>query len=351
MAAHSNRIPTYAHDEKGRPTEVVRFESSGGVPIFLLPVETFPGHINNLYLILLDGEETLLDVGSGMPRSNREITARFGELRDRFGVSIEERDLARVVISHAHIDHFGGANRFRAIEGVEIAIHELDARVLSNFEERVVVASKDVDVFLRRAGVHLERRQELTSMYTASKQLFSSLAIDRRLRHGDVLPGGVQVHHAAGHCPGLVCLRLDDVMFTSDHVLARVTPNQMPQSITPFTGLENYLRALEKIGRVEGIELALGGHEAPMADMYARIEEIGAHHRGRLTQILDLVRTPHTVKEIADALFGDQAGYGRMLAYTEAGAHVEYLYQLGELHLANLEEVTAEADPVLRYVR
>ena len=44
-------ISDHAADSRGQPTEVVEIVTAGGVRIFLLPVETFPGHVNNLYWI------------------------------------------------------------------------------------------------------------------------------------------------------------------------------------------------------------------------------------------------------------------------------------------------------------
>ena len=45
------------------------------------------------------------------------------------------------------------------------------------------------------------------------------------------------------------------------------------------------------------------------------------------------------------ALFGERSGYTRLLALEEAGAHVEYLFQRGELGIANVEEVAAQPEP------
>ena len=338
-----------AFDAKGRPAEVMRFEPSSGVPIYLLPIETFPGHVNNVYLLLADGEETLVDVGSQLPSTAAGLDARFEELRERFGESVTIDDVRRVVITHAHIDHFGNVHRF-ADRGVEVCVHELDARVLENFEERIILAAKDVGVFLRRAGVPGPLRAELTTMYMASKEVFRSVGVGRRLRHGDALPGELVVHHAPGHCPGLVCVQVGDVLLTSDHLLARITPNQSPESITPFTGLENYLRSLEKVAKLPDVRLALGGHEAPIDDPVGRITETMHHHRRRLDRVLEVCRDrPQTLAEVSDALFGDQQGYGKLLAYSEAGAHVEYLHLHGALGIANLEDVRTSDAPVYRY--
>jgi hypothetical protein len=49
-------------------------------------------------------------------------------------------------------------------------------------------------------------------------------------------------------------------------------------------------------------------------------------------------------------MFGEQDGYSRILALDEAGAHVEYLHQLGRLRIANLDAVASARDPVIEYV-
>jgi len=41
----------------------------------------------------------------------------------------------------------------------------------------------------------------------------------------------------------------------------------------------------------------------------------------------------------------------KRLALDEAGAHVEYLHQLGQLRISNLDQVAKSRDPVIEYVR
>jgi glyoxylase-like metal-dependent hydrolase (beta-lactamase superfamily II) len=141
------------------------------------------------------------------------------------------------------------------------------------------------------------------------------------------------------------------VLLTSDHVLARITPHQFPQAITPFGGLEHYFHSLAKIRRVEGVNFALGGHEEPIWDLRARIDAIALFHRDRLAKVLSLCDEPRTVVQVAAGLFGEQEGYSRILAFDEAGAHVEYLHQLGRLRIANLEDVSRSRDPIIEYVK
>ncbi|MBI4609621.1 MAG: MBL fold metallo-hydrolase [Candidatus Rokubacteria bacterium] len=329
--------------------QIGRFLSRSGIRVYQLPVETFPGHVNNVYLILDGDRTTLFDVGSGTPQSVEGLTRCVAEVRDRFGERVGLDSIQHVVISHSHIDHFGYVTYFAEQTDAEVYIHELDARVLNNFEERIVLASKDLRVFMERSGLGPEARQELEEMYRFSKDFFKSVELDRTLRDGDAIINGYLVHHVPGHCPGQICLQVDGFLFTADHVLSRITPHQSPASITPFCGLEHYLVSLEKIRAVQGVSLALPGHEDPIPDLPGRIGEIITHHHRRLNQVLEICATPRHLVEISKALFGRKSGYTRILALEEAGAHVEYLFQRGELRIANLEAVSREANPVIYY--
>jgi len=328
---------------------VTRFETRGGARVYQMPVETFPGHVNNIYLIL-DGEiVTLFDVGSGLPDSNAGLERRMAEVRERFGETATLASVQHVVISHAHIDHFGWVGRFTQESDAAVYVHELDARVLVNFEERIVLASKDLRVFMERAGVKPELRAEIEEAYRWSKNYFKSVEIDHLVRDRERIINGYRVHHTPGHCPGQICLEVDDLLFTADHVLSRITPHQSPAAITPFCGLELYLQSLDKVRGLEGIRVSLPGHEAPIEDLDGRIAGIVGHHQRRLSQVLDICREPLALVEVSKRLFGPRVGYTRLLALEEAGAHVEYLFQRGELRIANLDDVTREDNPVIRY--
>jgi glyoxylase-like metal-dependent hydrolase (beta-lactamase superfamily II) len=216
----------------------------------------------------------------------------------------------------------------------------------------MVVASKDLAIFLDRSGVGPALKQQLMSMYTMSKYMlnFSSVDMSDRLTDAISIGNGYQVFHTPGHCPGEICLLVDNVLFTGDHVLARTTPHQSPECTTLFCGLRRYLESLDKIQRVGGVELALGGHEDEIANVYGRIHEIRRFHLQRLERLREMCREPRTIWDVTQELFsGRLEGYAQILGIEEAGAHIEYLYQLGELSIANLDEVQRSDNPVLHY--
>jgi glyoxylase-like metal-dependent hydrolase (beta-lactamase superfamily II) len=310
---------------------VRRFRASADVRVYALRVETFLGHINNVVAVVEPAAALLYDVGSGTGSSTRDLELGFAVARELFDDDVRLDRVDTAVVSHAHIDHFGGVRDLRERSPARISVHELDARVISAFEQRVVEATDEIGRYLRRAGVPGDARADMLRLYGLSRYWFRSQPVDRVLRDGDVVGGGHQVIHVPGHCPGLICLRVGAILLTSDHVLARITPHQFPESITAYAGLGHYFESLAKVRRLDGVALAIGGHEEPIADLRARVDAIEAFHRDRLRDVVELCRTPRTIHEVTAALFGPQEGYGTILAVEEAGAHIEYLHARGQL--------------------
>lgn len=293
----------------------------------------------------------LIDTGSGLGSSTDHLLAGIDAVHDEFGEAFTLKDIKRILITHGHIDHFGGLAAIQEMTGAQVAIHQLDRRVLTNYEERVVVATKDLRVYLERAGVKPSLRQQLIDMYGIAKQHVRSVEVDFSL-DDEMLLDGMRFIHAPGHCPGQVCILIEDVLITADHVLARITPHQAPESITHYTGLGHYLEALTKVKRVEGVTCGLGGHEEPIKNIYDRIDAIRASHQRKLERVLDILQNagqPQTITDISKQLYPDRHGYDILLALEEVGAHVEYLYQHGQLAIGNLEEVEREDNPALLY--
>jgi len=328
-----------------------RFESSNGAIIYRIPVEAFPGFIVYCYVVLNMGVPTLIDCGSGIASSPDQLLAGIAALRDEFSESLDVKDIRRILITHGHIDHFGGLGGILDHTDAQVGVHPLDRRVLTNYEERVIVATKDLRVYLERAGIKPELRGKLMELYGFAKKFFRSVPVDFSLDEDSPLDG-MHFIHTPGHCPGQVCIMIGDVMISADHILATTTPHQAPESITAYTGLGHYLEALTKVSRVDGIRLALGGHETPITDVYERIKGIRASHERKLERIETIIRDaaqPCTISDISRAMYPDRHGYDVLLALEEAGAHIEYLYQHGRLMVSNLDEVEREDNPALQY--
>jgi glyoxylase-like metal-dependent hydrolase (beta-lactamase superfamily II) len=128
---------------------------------------------------IIEGEDVSL-VDSGYAGSLPRLERALGER----GRSVEE--VRRVVCTHGHPDHAGGA-RALADRGVEVLIHPADAT--------------NLEIGLGAAIRHPSRGRFFAAI-TPSLPTFTPIG------DGDILPvlGGLQVIHTPGHTPGSVCL-------------------------------------------------------------------------------------------------------------------------------------------------
>ncbi|MAU13153.1 MAG: MBL fold metallo-hydrolase [Anaerolineaceae bacterium] len=331
---------------------IQRFESSTGARIYRIPMDVFPGFIGYAYLLLGAGVPTLVDTGSGYQTSTDDLLSGLSSLADEYGEAFQPSDIERVIITHGHVDHFGGLGYIMdAIGSAQIGIHPLDRRILTNYDERVLIATKNLTIYLQEAGVPQDALPELLQMYSFSKMHVRSMPVDFTLEEGDEVDG-MQIYHVPGHCSGQIAIRLGDVLLSADHILSRTAPHLAAESITHYTGVGHYLEALDKMRRVEGIRLVLGGHEDPVTDMHKRIDELETRIHQKKQRVIDILAKssdPMTIFQITQVMYPEKHGFNHLLALQQAGAYVEYLYDRGYLCIANLDDVRLSDNPPLYY--
>ena len=333
--------------------EVAYYESSSGAKSAQIPLELFPGFWGFAYLVLVDDLCVLVDTGSGFGRSNDQLVAGIAQAAEHYATPVSLGKLTHILITHGHIDHFGGLARLRGQTEALVGVHELDKRNISNYEERLAVVSKRLRMFFLEAGVLEEQLQILMQQYHLNKQLFKSVPVDFTFEATGMKVGPFQIFHVPGHCAGHVVLKLHNILFAGDHILSRTSPHMAPESLTSFTGLAHYLESIQRVVEwANPVEIVLGGHEAPVLDLQERAYQIRAHHLLRLARTLDILTEPKTIAEVSQELFGEPKGYTALLAIEEAGAHVEYLYQRSHLCIANLEDMETKDNYVpIKFVR
>jgi glyoxylase-like metal-dependent hydrolase (beta-lactamase superfamily II) len=147
------------------------------------------GFESNAYLIV-SKEPMLIDVGTG---------ASLAQLEKRLGAFLEGNRLARLVLTHMHFDHTGGAARIVADTGAEAFAHPPDS---------IALAEGDGDM--------------TCSGWLGERQMPMKVC---PLKEGDILECGgmrLEVLHTPGHTSGSICLfdRRSGVLFSGDTVFA-----------------------------------------------------------------------------------------------------------------------------------
>ncbi|WP_086560361.1 MBL fold metallo-hydrolase [Streptomyces africanus] len=150
-------------------------------------------------------ELTLIDAGppgSGAPIA--EAVTALGR---------DPRDVRRIVLTHFHWDHAGGAAEFAALSGAEVLAHRLDAPVVRGEAPGPEPVFEDGERPLYEQAAKLRPEGDLVRPAQVLE-----------LAGGEVLDwgGGAHVVHVPGHTYGSIALHLPEhgVLFAGDTVAA-----------------------------------------------------------------------------------------------------------------------------------
>lgn len=234
-------------------------------------------------------------------------------------------DVEHVLVTHWHADHTGNAARLREEADATLAMHERDAPLVADYAaERERRLGRDAAT-LERWGVPDEQVAALTEFDSPSP--VPDVAPVRELADGETV-AGVEVLHTPGHTAGHAAFVVDDVGFVGDAVLRTCTPNVGGGDTRQDDPLTAYRRTLSRLeARVD--EARPGhGESFPLAP---RVAELRAHHRERSGRALAALASvePTTPWALAEALFGEMAGYHVKFGAGEAFAHLEHLRHAG----------------------
>jgi glyoxylase-like metal-dependent hydrolase (beta-lactamase superfamily II) len=309
-------------------------ESSGGAKIHGLPLEVFPGFWAYAYVSQKDEFCALIDTGSGTEKSHQDLLDGLRE------VGMRPSDLTHILLTHAHIDHYGGLSPLRPITQAKIGVHELDLQTVAYHEENQALLGRRFASFLLETGLAEDKRNHLLSMYHFTEAFYRSVPVDFTYEGTDMVLGPFEFIHLPGHCPGHVAIRLDDVVFCGDMVVEGITPHLSPESVQLYSGLDHYLESLSHLRSwARGAHWIFNGHDRAVTDLPAQIDATRVNICRRIGRGMDALAESLTIEEICLAIYGDMDGYNQLLVMEKTGAYVEYLYLHGMIGITNPIEV------------
>ncbi len=260
-------------DREAMPATGVAVAMAPGVHRLLAPNPSPMTHWGtNTYLVGTD-RLVVIDPGPDMP-------AHFEALR----AAIAGRPVDHIVVTHAHVDHSALAGRLHDATGAPVAAFG------TAHSGRSAIMTRLAEDGLTGGGEGMD----------------TGFAPDLRLADGARLAsdaGSLKVLHTPGHLGGHLCLALDDVVFTGDHVMGWA-----PSLVSPPDGdLTDFMASCARLrSDLPGGASALPGHGAPVVDLVGRLDALIAHRRHREAQILAaLTVASGTPADLAGRIYTD----------------------------------------------
>jgi glyoxylase-like metal-dependent hydrolase (beta-lactamase superfamily II) len=263
----------------------------------------FPGvpHCNS-WAIAAGDSVVLVDTGMHEPGSMADLERAF----DQVGLTLDAVRL--VLITHAHVDHWGQAATICDRTGCEMWMHPNHAHGYTSATDPDLALARRLEIG-RQSGVPesaLARYAE-RSRGTASG-IARVIEPDRPLLPGVEIEtdlGVWTVHETPGHAPSHICLYQADrrLLISGDHLLGRISLyfdyGWTPDPIGEFLG------SLEVTASLHA-RLALSGHGKPFIDVPGHIEANRRLVRERLdAAVVAVTAGPKTAIEIAAGVYGE----------------------------------------------
>lgn len=302
-----------------------------GIETVSLPTP-FPVGPVNCYLLLGD-PLTVVDPGMLWADTIDLLTAALAG----HGHSIA--DVAQIIVTHGHPDHFGAAGWLCA---------HSDSTVIAGRPEVPKLLGPLDPLRLQALGAGLgipdATRRSFTGFYETVGPLTHPVDPGRLqlVDDGNTIAAGGRVwqaHVTPGHAVGHLSLYDPGqrTLISGDHLLACITPNPLlePDPHSPLQrrrSLVEYLDSLDRFCRLDPVAV-LPGHGPRFADVPVLVEAVRAHHADRAQHIHRVVRDcgEPTAFELVRSVFPELDGFSIMLGLSEIVGHLDLLEAAGTL--------------------
>ncbi len=330
-----------------------------GKSVYQIKLRVLPFLEGMLYLVPDEKEKawTLIDAGGGDSISNADFEKGIEIIRAKYDASFRLDQIARVFLTHAHVDHFGGVARLKQIAGCEVCAHVLESRLIESYDECACVENNRYRFFLRESGVPLEMVEPILLGFGFLPGRVESVFVERKLLGGEKVGNGTCIY-LPGHSSGHLCLLYDDVIFSGDLLLSKTLTQIWPARVIPQTGVINYVSSLLKLKKLAVVHeqktgrklVALPAHEEPVFDIPKRIDAIFRAMERRNKRLLRLLEeeSPSSIWDLITKMYWSGRPNREFFALCDVASRIEYLLQLNLVSVENYARLSTE-EPCLRY--
>ncbi len=273
---------------------------------------------------------TLLDVGVRDDRGRQQLADSLAQNGFSLG------DVTRIVGSHLHVDHIGGARRLVEELGADFVMHESTRDALPWYNDWSTRTDRFA-MYVRSHGAPPVVVDKLARSWNRPDWYDLAIEPTHPVADGDSLdlqPGRrLEVVYTPGHQENHIALvdSLTGIWFSGDHILPRISPF-VPHLTDGIDTLGAYLSSVERVVEA-GAGLTLPGHGAAIESGESRARQIQAHHARRLQDVVDELHDgPLTAWDLMSRIFRPNLSVSQQrLAIQETLAHLEHLITRGRV--------------------
>ncbi|MDP2267719.1 MAG: MBL fold metallo-hydrolase, partial [Deltaproteobacteria bacterium] len=293
-----------------------------------LPMPFRLQHVH-VFLLLHGDQLVLFDTGLDTPENLLTLETAM----QRIGKKVQ--DIARIYITHSHIDHCGMAGRIKEISGAAIHMSEI-SRPFTLRSDGEIQLVKD---FCLLHGLPHDVTDGILSLFISTRaEIAGPFCVDRSLQHHERQIFGnweFQAMPTPGHTHDHMSFYFpqQQILLAGDHVLPEITPNLSPDVFAPdFQPLSSFFASLELIQELP-VTKVYPAHGRPFANLKERIGELKEHHQVRKELTLKSVKTgPKTAFQVSQDIFGSSLPeFDQFLALNETYVHLIELIGSGNI--------------------
>ncbi len=283
---------------------------------------------------------TLIDTGVDTPESREALLTGLRALR------LEVRDIRRVLMTHAHQDHYGQTGWLQEVSGAEVWLHPDEAGKVHTPDWWIAAR----DRALTEAGVPPEVQALIDRYWRRGRRLARPLARWQAIGDGQRFRferGELQAVHLPGHALGHTGFFDPEtgVLVGGDHLLLGVTPNPIMEPLpdghptavphAPYRALTLglFLDALRRVKRLP-VRRVLPGHGPEIDDHITVADGYLARHERRLSSLLQRLGDGRTAFDLTQEVYPRAKELDIFLALSEVLAHLDLMVVQGRAVVA-----------------
>jgi glyoxylase-like metal-dependent hydrolase (beta-lactamase superfamily II) len=291
----------------------------------------FPLRIVNCYVLRDGAGWTIIDTGINYPAGRAAWQAALAELE------IAPQAIRRIILTHAHPDHYGMAGWLAGQSGASVQLAPLEQEFVQAVWHAGTANEQAIVDFFHAHGMPAELAEHVRDSMAETRAMTLPWPATSVIEPGEALQIGArrfEVIGAPGHSDQhLVFYCAEErLLLCGDAVLIKITPNISRWPHGRPDPLADFLQSLDRLAALQ-VDLALPGHGSLIRAFGERLAELRTHHHERLDVMEQATGGGATAFSICTVVFPTSALSPHQLrfAMAETLAHLEYLVGVGRL--------------------